>query len=110
MTTLFFTFRTVPQATLDLRNTYKASGTIEKVFEAGSNDVVFKLKDDERMYYLDLGRDPETSLVDLKQEFTGKPVEIYYEKQWTSPPERRGFHHIARVNLHRTVLFSETSW
>jgi hypothetical protein len=109
MATLFFTFRTVPQATLDLRNTSKAYGTIEKVLESGNNNVVIKLKNDNRMYYLELDRENKALLADLKQDFMGQPVEIYYEKQWSSPPQRPGFHHIERVNLTRNVFFT-TAW
>jgi|GEM_PF-2424917 len=110
MATLFFTFRTESRATLDQGNTSKAYGMVEKVLESGNNNVVIKLKNDDRMYYLELDQKNKALLADLKQDFMGQPVEIYYENQWTSPTYRPGFHHIARVNLTRNVYFSQTAW
>lgn len=105
MATLSILFPTSHQKTPDLKNTYRASGTIEKIIESGSNNIVLKLENDDRMYYLDLNQTSKTSVAHIRHAFIGKPVDIYYEKQLTSPPNRPGVHQIARVSLNRAVVF-----
>ncbi|MBA4055022.1 MAG: hypothetical protein C0490_09945, partial [Marivirga sp.] len=81
LVTLALIFRPVPNASPE--NTLKTYGTIEEVYEAGENGVVFKLKGDDRLYYIDQGLKNGLTLTTLQEELPGKPVEIYYVKYWT---------------------------
>jgi hypothetical protein len=104
MITLALVFRPVPDASPE--NILKTDGTIEKVYEVGESGVVFKLKGDDRLYYIDHGFEKGLTLTTLQAELPGKPVEIYYVKYWTpiDPLSRRK--HIAKVDVNRTTLYS----
>jgi hypothetical protein len=103
MITLGVIFRPLPESTPG--NTTKALGTIEQVLETGSKDVVFKLKDDDRFYYIEDELEKGLSFRELQQELSGKPVEIYYVDHWT-PVDPLRVKHVTKVDLNERTLYS----
>lgn len=103
--TLALVFRPIPNASPE--NTLKTYGTIEEVFEAGDNGVLFKLKGDDRLYYIDQGLKNGLILTALQQDLPGQDVEIYYVKYWTPIDPLSKLKHIAKVDVNRTTLYSE---
>jgi len=104
MITLAVVFRPVPHASPE--NTIKTFGTIEEVFKAGEHGVVFKLKDDDRLYFIDKGLKRGLQFTSLQEELPGKDVDIYYVKYWTPIDPLSKVKHISKVNLNKTTLYS----
>ena len=98
-------FRPVPAASPE--NTLKSHGTVETVFETGENDLVFKLKGDDRIYYLNQGLENGLTLAELREDLSGQAIEIYYVKYWTPIDPLSKLKHIAKVDVNRTTLYSE---
>ena len=81
MITLGLVFRPLPSSSSE--NTVVFTGTIEQVIETGNKNVVFKLKNDDRFYFIEEGLGKGLSFPELQQELSGKSVEIHYVKHWT---------------------------
>lgn len=104
LVTLALIFRPVPVASPE--NTLKTRGTIERIYEAGENGVVFKLIGDERLYYIDQELKNGLTLTTLQAELPGKPVEIYYVKHWTPIDPLSKRKRIAKVDVNSTTLYT----
>lgn len=98
-------FRPVPPASPE--NTLKARGTVETVFETGEHDLVFKLKGDDRIYYLNQGLEEGPTLAELREDLSGRSIEIYYVKYWTPIDPLSRMKHIAKVDMNKTTLYSK---
>lgn len=86
-------------------STLRTFGTIEQVLQTRSNDVVFKLKDDDKFYYIEKESQRDLSLSELQKELSGKSVEIYYVKRWT-PVDPLRVNHITKVDLNKMTLYT----
>jgi hypothetical protein len=104
LTTLAVVFRPVPVASVE--NTLKTIGTIDQVFEAGEKDLIFKLKGDDHLFYVDTGSTDGVKLASLKAALPGQHVEIYYVKYWSPLETFSKLKHIAKVDLNSTTLYS----
>jgi hypothetical protein len=104
MVTLGLIFRPLPNPSPD--NTLRTQGTIEKVLETGTKDVVFKLKDDDRFYFIKEDLEKGLTFNELRRELSGKSVEIYYVKHWT-PIDPLRVKHITKVDLDKMTLYSK---
>ena len=103
MTTLGLIFTPLPSSSPE--NTQIATGTIEQVLETRSKDVVFKLKDDDRFYFIEEDLEKGLSFPQLQQELSGKSVEIYYVKHWT-PIDPLRVRHVTKVDLNKMTVYS----
>ena len=103
MFTLGFIFRPLPSSSAE--NTLKSMGTIEQVLETRNNDIVFKLKDDDRFYYVEEDMERGLSFHELARELAGKSVEIYYVKHWT-PIDPLRVLYVTKVDLNKMTLYS----
>ncbi|MGC3947289.1 MAG: hypothetical protein QM762_22705 [Chryseolinea sp.] len=97
-------FQPVPTASAD--NTLRAMGTVDQVFEAGSEDLIFKLKGDDHLFYIDTGSAAGMKLASLKSGLRGQNVEIYYVKYWSPLDRFSKLKYIAKVDVNRTTLYS----
>lgn len=100
-------FQPVPMASAD--NTLRTMGTVEQVFEAGSQDLIFKLKGDDHLFYIDTGTTADMKLASLKSGLRGQSVEIYYVKYWSPMDSFSKLKHIAKVDVNRTTLYSKSN-
>ena|SRR5688572_6473531 len=103
MTVLGIIFRPIRQVSSE--NSMRASGTIEKVLEAGNDNIVFKLKDDDRFYMIDEALEKGLTFHELQEELSGKSVEIYYVKRWT-PVDPLRVKHVTKVDLNKMTLYT----
>jgi|SRR5687768_8864959 hypothetical protein len=101
--TLGIIFR--PISDLSGENSMRARGTIEKVLEAGNDNIVFKLKDDDRFYMIDEDLEKDLTFHELQEELSGKSVEIYYVKRWT-PIDPLRVNHVTKVDLNKMTLYT----
>jgi hypothetical protein len=96
-------FRPVPNPSPE--NTIKTNGTIEEVSMAGDDDIIIKLRGDDRLYFIDEGLKDGRSLSTLQGELSGKSVEIQYVKFWTPLDPLSKLKHISKVNVDQTRLY-----
>lgn len=102
MITLGIIFRPVPASP---ENTRRTLGIIEQVMETRHKDVVFKLKDDDRVYYIKKGLEKDLTFRELQKRLAGKSVEIYYVRRWT-PIDPLRVKHVTKVDLNEMTLYS----
>lgn len=100
---LALVFRPVPHPSPE--NTIKANGTIEEVSMAGDDDLIIKLRGDDRLYFIDEGLKPGRSLSSIQGELSGKAVEIYYVRYWTPLDPLSRLKHISKVDINQTTLY-----
>ena len=103
LTLLALVFRPVPLPSPE--NTIKTNGTIEEVSIAGNDDLVIKLRGDDRLYFIDEGLKDGRSLNTLKEALNGKAVEIHYVKYWTPLDPLSKLKHISKVDVNQTTLY-----
>jgi hypothetical protein len=110
ITSIFFTlvvtlavvFRPVPPPSAD--NTVKTHGTIETVYEAGSDGVVVKLRDDDRVYYMHQGLPNGFEPKALQRNLPGSRAEIYYVKYWSPLEPLNKYKYTTKVDIKRPRL------
>lgn len=100
---LALVFRPVPSPSPE--NTIKANGTIEQVSMAGNDDLIIKLRDDDRLYYIDEGLKHGRSFSAIQGELSGKTVEIHYVKYWTPLDPLSKLKHTSKVDFNQTTLY-----
>ena len=96
-------FRPVPYPSPE--NTIKANGTIEEVSMAGNDDLIIKLRGDDRLYFIDEGLKSGQSLSSIQGELSGKAVEIYYVRYWTPLDPMSRLKHISKVDIKQTTFY-----
>jgi hypothetical protein len=102
---LALVFRPVPNPSPE--NTIKANGTIEEVSMAGNDDLIIKLRGDDRLYYIDEGLKHGRSLSSIQGELSGKTVEIHYVKYWTPLDPLSRLKRTSKVDFNQTTLYPE---
>lgn len=102
--TLALVVRPVPSASSE--NTLRTFGTIENVYKAGNDGVAFKLKGDDRLYYIERGLKKGLTATTLQEQLPGQSVEIYYVKYWCPLDPLSKLKYIAKVDVNRTTLYS----
>lgn len=103
MITLGVIFRPTPSSSPE--NALRTLGVIEQVLETRQKNVVFKLKDDDRFYYIQEDLEKGLTFRELQQRLSGKSVEIYYVNHWT-PVDPLRVKHVTQVNLNKMTLYS----
>jgi len=104
LVTLAVVFRPVPPPSVD--NTVKTYGTIETVYEAGSDGVVVKLKDDDRVFYMHQGLQNGFEANALQRNLPGSRAEIYYVKYWSPLEPLSKYKYATKVDIKRPSLYS----
>lgn len=102
--TLALVVKPVPSASSE--NTLRTFGTIENVYKAGTDGVAFKLKGDDRLYYIEQGLKKGLTATTLQEQLPGQSVEIYYVKYWSPLDPLSKLKYIAKVDVNRTTLYS----
>ena len=105
ISTLGIIFGTAPSASPD--KTIRALGIIEEVLETKQKNIVFKLKDDDRLYYIKKDLKKDLTFGELKKRLAGKSVEIYYVNHWT-PVDPLRVKHVTKVDLNKMTLYTSS--
>ena len=72
---------------------------------SGNDDLIIKLRGDDRLYYIDEGLKHGRSLTSIQGELFGKAVEIYYVKYWTPLDPLNRLKHTSKVDINQTTLY-----
>src|SRR5690606_25066073 len=76
-----FTLRPVPIPAE--KDCLVVTGVVEQITEGGVKDIVFKLKDNNNLYYINRGLENGFTLEGITKELKGKEVIIKYPDYWS---------------------------
>jgi len=105
LTTLAVMFQPVPEASAE--NTLKTRGTVDQVYESGGQDLIFKLKGDDHLFYVETASADDLTLASLKSALPGQSVEIYYVKYWSPLSSLTKLKYIAKMDVNSTTLYTK---
>lgn len=91
----------------DEKDCLVTKGTVVEIYEAGVHDVVFRLKDQGRRYYVNRGMERGLSLKELRAQLTNKEITIKYPKYWTPLDPGNSIKHISKIEFQGTTIFTE---
>ena len=83
-------------------NCVLVKGTAVRIFEGPSYDIVFKLKEYDRVFYINRGIEQGLSVKGLQNDLLGQQVELWYAKSW---PFDGG--HMTQLQRRGKILYSE---
>ena len=83
------------------------TGCVEKITEAGTKDVCFKLEGERKIYYVNRGLENGLDLHQLRNELLNKVVTLKYPNHWTNIFEGNFAIHIAKVEYEGKIIYSE---
>ena len=98
-------FRPVPIVTEDKAIT--ETGIVKYIYEGGIKDVVFKLEDNDRRFYINRGLENGLTLEGLREKLIGKEVVLKYPKYWTPLDWNDRVKHLSKVEFGEDVIFNE---
>jgi len=80
---------------------------VSYVYEGGVKDVCFRVKDSDRVYYINRGLEGGLVLSDLKEKLMGKEVTFKYPEYWTPLDWNNRIKHLSKVEYGGEVIFNE---
>lgn len=83
------------------------SGILVNLHEGGENDIVFRLKDNEKIYYINRGLEHGFTLEELGEKLLENEVTIWSARHWTPLDPKGKTNHICKVTYQDEVLFTE---
>jgi len=69
----------------DKNNSVEVSGVISKVYEGGVKDLVFNLKNDDNIYYINRGLEDKFDLNLIASELLNQEITLWYAKRRSGP-------------------------
>lgn len=82
-------------------------GVIVDIHKDGVNDIVFRLKDESRSFYINRGLERGLELDYLKEKLLGHEVVFKYPRHWTLLNWNNQLCHISKVEFNQEILFNE---
>ena len=104
MFALAFLSRPLPQASRE--NTVRTYGIIEEVSESNRAGIVFKLRGDGRLYYIDSEHRPQLRFASLQEDLPGQAGEVYYLRHWSATDLLSRRKVVARMQVNKTTVYS----
>lgn len=98
--------RPVPQTTEN--NAIMIKGTVQKIFEGGDMDIVFSLRENAQIYYINRGLEQGLNIHNLRNRLLGQKVSITYPNYWTPLDWNSRIHHLSRIQLGEEIIYDET--
>ena len=83
------------------------SGTVQWIGSGGPADIVFKLHNDERVFYINRGEESGLSIKDLRASLTDRKIELLYADHWTPLDPRSQHRHVSKLVFEGEVLYNE---
>ena len=96
-----------PVTTPDEKDCLSLKGTVSEVYEAGTKDVVFKLKGLDKEFYINRGLERGLDLKKLRADLTNKEIVIKYPKYWTPLNPTNSVRHISKIECDGRTVFTE---
>jgi len=107
---LFFLFavlilRPVPIVSED--RAIMETGIVSDIYEGGENDLVFRLENKKRRYYINRGLENGLDLTDLQKRLIGREITLKYPDYWTPLDWNDEIKHLSKVEIQGEVIFNE---
>ena len=99
---LFFLIFVIGLVDTSKENCVKVSGMVEKIWEGGTKDIIFKLKDDVQIYYINRGLENGFKLDAIRKALVGQKIELWYAKSKMDYSL-----HIAHLKKEEVVIYDE---
>ena len=84
------------------------SGTLENLHEGPGYDLVLKLEEDSRRFYINRGLEQGLDLVELKRTLLGKEIKLKYPDHWTPLDPFNETIHVSILEFEGKKLYDET--
>jgi len=81
-------------------------GTVVKIHEGGENDIVFRLKEDSKIYYINRGLEKGLTFEGLTEKVMDREITIWSAKHWTPLDLKGKVNPICKVSLKEEILYS----
>lgn len=98
-------FKPVPIVSEDRLLSVK--GTVDTIYEGGTNDVVFIINNHPVKYYINRGLESGLILEKLQRDLIGQNILLKYPKYWTPLDPKDRIKHVSKVYFEKDVIFSE---
>ena len=98
-------FRPVPIVSED--RAIVETGIVSDIYEGGENDVVFRLENQKRRYYINRGLENGLELADLQERLIGREITLKYPDYWTPLDWNDEIKHLSKVETEAEVIFNE---
>jgi hypothetical protein len=82
-------------------------GTVTDIYEGGVKDVVFKLRGQDKIYYVNRGLERGLNLKELKAKLIDQEIVIKFPDHWTPLDPNRSSIHISKIEHEGRTLFTE---
>ena len=82
-------------------------GTVVQIYEAGVKDVVFRLKDQGRSFYVNRGLERGLDLGKLRAQLINQNITIKYPKYWTPLDPGNSSRHVSKIEFDGETIFTE---
>jgi len=83
------------------------SGTVTYVYEGGVKDVVLRIKDSPRTYYINRGLEEGLEIKALQEKLIGEEVTIKYPQYWTPLDWNDKVKHLSKLEHRGEVIYNE---
>ena len=93
--------RPVPPATE--ANAITIQGVVDQIYEVGTKDIAFQLKDNDGTFYINRGYEKIASVDYL----LGENVTIKYPKYWTPLDPKNNTRHLSYLEYDGEIVYSE---
>ena len=82
------------------------SGVVVNIYEGGVHDIVFRFRDNPKLYYINRGLERGLRLDSLSN-LLQKEITIKYPKYWTPLDPGNASRHISKIEFEGRTIFSE---
>ena len=82
-------------------------GKVVSIYEGGVKDVVFRLENNSRTFYINRGLENGLHLDQLQSELIGKELTFKYPDYWTPLDWNNNIKHLSKVEYEGVVIFNE---
>ncbi|PHN02543.1 hypothetical protein [Flavilitoribacter nigricans] len=81
--------------------------TVSEIYSNPGNDIIFRMEDTPRRFYINRGLENGLDLDELKEKLIGNAIVVKYPKYWTPLDWNNSVRHISKVEFDGEVLFNE---
>jgi hypothetical protein len=84
-----------------------ASGTVSAIYESGTRDIAFRLKESKKVFYINRGLSNGLMLDTLRNKLMDRQVVFKYPRYWTPLDPGSSMRHISKVEFEGKTIYSE---
>lgn len=96
-----------PISNVSEKNCSIKDGIVTDIYEGGVHDIVFKLEDDKRIFYINRGLELGLEIEELKSKLMGNEVVFTYPNYWTPLDWNSTGRHLSKVEFGQEIVFNE---